>query len=344
MRNAYGKIVSVLCAAACAFLPFSLTLDALSALTSGDFIAKRWKKTYTEPLGKDEISFQWLGTTGFKIRKGDFVLLIDPYLTRVPVESLFLAPLVPDTKLLEEKIPQADYIFVTDSHFDHFMDVPPIALRTGAKVVGSATAAKLLRLFKVPESQIIEVKGGETLRAGPFTVKAALAEHGRILFIPPFYGDIARESRPPLYVWEYANLDNRCYHFTTDGFSFFATSGTGLDEKVMREFKADLAMVNVTALPEGYIRKLISLTSPQVVFPTHYDNYFEPYARGVTPWPFLGGGIMRDIEESAPGAAVVTLDFFQEYRVRIPFRVSDPAVPAVPETAEKRMFEKTNRH
>jgi len=344
MRDVRGRIISVLCAAACAFLPFSLTMDALSSLTSGDFTAKRWKKTYPYPLAENEISFQWLGTTGFKVQKGDCVVLIDPYLTRVPLERLFIAPLEPDRKLIAEKIPRADFIFVTDSHFDHFMDVPPIALRTGAKVVGSPTTAKLLRLFGVPESQIIEVNGGETLRAGPFSVRAEKAEHGTIMFIPPFYGDIAPDSRPPLYVWEYANLDNRCYRFSADGFSFFATSGGGLEERVMRDCKSDLVMINVTTLPPGYLRRLIGLTSPKVVFPTHYDNYFEPYDRGVAPWPFLGAGIMRDIEEGAPAAAAVTLDFFQEYRVRLPFAAHEPEVPAVRAKAERRMSEKINRH
>jgi L-ascorbate metabolism protein UlaG (beta-lactamase superfamily) len=340
------KTVSVLVSLSFGLLPLSLMSDALSMLTSGDYKERQWKTVYTEPLREDEIGFQWLGTTGYKVQKGGFIVLIDPYLTRVPLEQLFLAPLVPDTRLLAEKVPKADYIFVTDSHFDHFMDVPPIALRTGAKVVGSPTTAKLLRLFKVPEEQIVEVRGGETLRAGPFAVKVAPAEHGKIFCIPPFYGDIDPGSRPPLYVWEYANLENRCYHFSLDGFSFLATSGTGLEERVMRDFKADLVMMNVTALPAGYARKLVRLASPKVVFPTHYDNFFEPYDRGVIPWPFQGAQILREIAESAPGVSVVTLDFFQEYRVALPFAAAEPpqaAVAAVLDIDQARMRKKVNR-
>ena len=304
-----------------ALFPFQDLLDPLGLIERvhpTTHLEKRWKTFYDQPLGNDQISFQWLGTTGFKIQKGNFVLLIDPYLTRVPLPQLYLEPLQSNTKLLEEKIPKADYIFITDSHFDHFLDTPSIAMRTGAKVVGSPNTAKLLRLHGVPESQIVQTKGGETLLAGPFTVKVAKAVHGTIWFLRPFYGDVDPSAKPPLRVWGYANLENRCYHFSIDGFRFFVSSGADLDEKEIDNFRSDLVMVNVTTLPGGYTARLLRATQPKVVFPTHYDNFFRPFSDGVQPFPIVDLKIFcQEVENWNPPATPVTLDFFQEYRVTL---------------------------
>ena len=281
-------------------------------------LEKRWHETYDHALAANEISFQWLGTTGFMVRKGNFVVLIDPYLTRVGFPRLFLGPLVPDENMLREKIPRADYVFITDTHFDHCLDAPAIALRTGAKVVGSSTTAKILRLHNVPERQIIEVAGGETIQAGPFSVKVAKAQHGSIWIVKPFYGDVDASSGLPLNVWGYRNLENRCYHFSAGGFRFFATSGSDLDEQFLQGFQSDLVMANVTCLPAGAAERLLRITRPSVVFPTHYDDFFRPFADGVQPFPVADLKIFcRDVERLRPQAQLITLDFFQEYRRRL---------------------------
>ena len=304
-----------LCAGLLLFVPLVDLLNPWNWLNSQIHKEKRWRETYAQPLAPNQVGFQWLGTTGFKIQKGDFVVLIDPYLTRVGLWDFLTQPLRSDTKILEEKIPKADYIFISDSHFDHFLDTPAIALRTGAKVVGSPNTAKLLRLFHIPESQIIETQGGETLQAWPFTVKVAKAVHGEIYWTKPFYGDVNLSIKPPLRVGDYVNLENRCYHFTVDGLRFFATSGSDLDEKLLQDFQCDILMVNVTALREGYIRKILRLTQPKVAFPTHYDNFFSPFSEGVQPWPTVDLKVFCDeVRESRPATKVVTFDFFQEYR------------------------------
>ncbi len=303
-----------------AIFPFQNLIDPLGLLERLAPEAHkqyRCKTAYAGSLAPGETGFQWLGTTGFKIQQDGFVMLIDPYLSRIPFPQLFLARLEPDGKLLEEKIPKADYIFITESHFDHFLDTPAIALRTGAKVVGPPTAAKLLRVFKVPEEQIIEVKGGETLQAGPFTVQVGRAEHGNIMSMQLFHGDVDEKLVPPLTVWDYRSRENRCYRFSGGGISVFATSGSDLSETALPEFQSQVLIANVTALPRGYIEKLLRLTRPMVVFPTHYDNFFEPFSKGVQPFPILDLKIFcEEVSRRDAQTEVFTLDFFQEYRMK----------------------------
>jgi L-ascorbate metabolism protein UlaG (beta-lactamase superfamily) len=52
------------------------------------------------------------------------------------------------------------------AHFDHLYGVAPIACATGATVVASPESARVLRQDGVPESQLLMVTGGETVRCG----------------------------------------------------------------------------------------------------------------------------------------------------------------------------------
>ncbi|NIZ60153.1 metal-dependent hydrolase [Sedimentitalea sp. CY04] len=69
----------------------------------------------------------WLGHGSFRIETGNKVLLIDPWLTGNPV-----LPEVAHDKAIEG----ATHILLTHVHFDHVVDVLPLAKKLGIPVVG----------------------------------------------------------------------------------------------------------------------------------------------------------------------------------------------------------------
>ncbi|MBZ0252870.1 MAG: MBL fold metallo-hydrolase, partial [Candidatus Methylomirabilis sp.] len=89
------------------------------------------------PLGDGELSLRWLGTAGYELRTARTTLLIDPYLTRASLSRTLFTPLEPGSAAIDAVIGGADYVLAGHSHFDHLMDVPYIARRTRATVVGS---------------------------------------------------------------------------------------------------------------------------------------------------------------------------------------------------------------
>ena len=70
-----------------------------------------------------------------------------------------------------DAIDSSAYIFVHHTHFDHAADVPYIAMKTGARVIGTESLANLLKAHGVPEKQIITVQGGEDYDFEDFSVK-----------------------------------------------------------------------------------------------------------------------------------------------------------------------------
>ncbi len=69
----------------------------------------------------------WLGHGSFRIETGDHVLLIDPWLTGNPV--------LPEDQH-DAAVAGATHILLTHTHFDHVVDVLPLAKKLGVPVVG----------------------------------------------------------------------------------------------------------------------------------------------------------------------------------------------------------------
>src|SRR5678815_356462 len=124
------------------------------------------------------VTLRYLGTAGWQLSSGDHTLLMDPYLTRIATGTADVAPLLPNEEAVARWTPSSvDAIVVGHSHFDHVLDVPLIARRTGARVLGTPTTAHLLRASGVPESQAIVVHGGEAIDVGAFRIRPVRARH-----------------------------------------------------------------------------------------------------------------------------------------------------------------------
>lgn len=235
--------------------------------------------------GGGDVCVRWLGTAGFAIEHGGFTVLVDPYLTRASLSRCALTDLRPDELVIARYAPKADAIIVGHTHFDHALDVPRIAARTGATVFGSRSAAALCRAAGLPADKIRDVErspGSDPISAsvGPFELRFVPSAHSRFLFgRVPFPGDIDDCDRVPLridrfrcgavFAVEIRVASRTLVHL---GSAELAT-GSGLTAK-----EPDLVMLCVAGwtsspdLPERVVRAL----SPRAVLLSHWDNFFLP--------------------------------------------------------------------
>ena len=145
---------------------------------------------------KKKITVTWLGHAAFLVvSPGGTQLLLDPFLRQNPS--------TPDSlKDTTRWHPAA--ILVTHSHFDHSADAKAIALASGAKVVASYDWAQTLGL---PDSQVVGVNVGGTVKVGDVTIHAVPAVHGSV-----------PDGRPMGFVLEFA--DGRTLYDTGDTWIF----------------------------------------------------------------------------------------------------------------------------
>jgi Beta-lactamase superfamily domain len=164
------------------------------------------------------VTLTYLGAAGWEIGDGKTVILVDPYLSRIPISGMscrydrlssftrrpaitqvqrYQDPrpaiglndgLLTDTAVVDAHIRRADCILVTHSHVDHMMDVPYVAPKTGATVIGHHSSINVVRATGISEDQLITVRGGEDYEVGTFSVKVIPSIHSP-LFQKHYFDD-----------------------------------------------------------------------------------------------------------------------------------------------------------
>ena len=79
--------------------------------------------------------------------------------------------------VIDAHIQRADFILVHHSHFDHVMDVPYIAKKTGATVIGRESSTNLAAASGIGRDKLIAVRGGEDFQFPTFSVRVIPSLH-----------------------------------------------------------------------------------------------------------------------------------------------------------------------
>ena len=104
------------------------------------------------------LTIEWFGCTTFRIQVAGLTLFFDTYLDRPSA--------ITDVGLTSAQVDSADFAFVSHAHYDHMLGADTIGLNTGAIIVGSYEAMRVLRDNRVPGAQLLPVSGGETIDCG----------------------------------------------------------------------------------------------------------------------------------------------------------------------------------
>ncbi|WBC14241.1 MBL fold metallo-hydrolase [Micromonospora sp. WMMA1998] len=273
------------------------------------------------------VSFRWWGTAGWRIDIGDRTVLVDPYLSRYDT-GLFRGAFNPDTPLavaadvVDRLADRAENILVTHTHWDHFNDVPHIATRTGARVLGTLTAYHLGLAYGVPAGQLAPVKGGEVLDFDGYTVEVVGSLHSRnAAWSMAFPG--VRVSPPPRpeTISDLPEGDTLAYQFRVDGGpSVFFMGASDLDERRLTGLAPDVAMIAsaaTTATADYVPRLMAALDHPKVVVPVHWDNFETP----LTNPPTVAendrarlDALVAEVRRVSPRSRVLVPEYHTAYR------------------------------
>lgn len=263
---------------------------------------------------QDGLRLRFLGVSGYEVTDGTTTLLLDPTPTRPPPLALLTGPLEPDEALGARKCPTADAILVNHTHFDHALDVPAIARRTGALVVGSQNTVNLALSRGVPKERTRVVKPGDAFEVGTFRVLVRRSRHTDIAGRAQPMGGLLRPDAGPLWFWEYALDDTLAYRLEAAGTSVWFHPTSTFTQGEVEGPPADTLVVGVTGEDQTAekVRGLLAEARPRRVLPTHYDNFFQPVEKGLAAMPGLKLDQARDLflaEDKSLSWAV--LDLFE---------------------------------
>ena len=281
--------------------------------------------------GGTDVNFKWFGTDGWEINFGNRSILIDPYFERIPT-GFFTGkfdpktPIKVDEALINQHIKKADHILIGHGHWDHIIDIPYIAKKTGAMVIGSETHANIMRAYGVPEGQIVQVKGGEFMQFDGYTIEVFPSLHSmgptKKYAVPGHRFSVPDQ---PMTVGDLPEGDSFIYLITIGGkFRIFLMSSANYIEPAIRGLKPDVALVAsifANQIHDFTPRLLSALNYPRLILPTHWDNFERPYSDGAHDLRDVFGDAgnlnlwVKDVKQHAPKSKVVTMDFFQSYAV-----------------------------
>jgi len=250
----------------------------------------------TRPAGDSALQLKYLGTAGWEISDGKVVVLVDPWPsrwnygsreshpddTRPNYARTEIAPV--DTALVDSVITRADFILVQHTHFDHMGDVPYIAKKTGAKVIGTETATTILRAYGIPAEQLYPVSGGEDYQFENFSVRVIPSLHSALS--DKHYHDSRRYDRDtvleaPLRINQFIEGGALMFLARFNNHEVLTMGSMNFAERELEGLAPDILLAGVNGSRLGlykYDERLLKVTNyPPVVIPTHWDRFSLPY-------------------------------------------------------------------
>ncbi|MBH16486.1 MAG: metal-dependent hydrolase [Gemmatimonadetes bacterium] len=180
--------------------------------------------------------------------------------TRIIIDPFFVENPWTD---VEVDAVEADFVFCTHGHFDHFVDAIPLVRASGAKFVGSYELVEYVETQGVTDVHPLHIGGGWDFPFG--RAKMVTAVHGGRVYGE---GAEAYTTNPGGFVFDLGQ-GKRVYHA--------GDTGLTLDMKLLRD-KVDIALLpigdNFTMGLEDAVTA-VEFIRPSIVIPFHYKTW--PY-------------------------------------------------------------------
>ena len=252
-----------------------------------------WELAPSTSFPEGAVRVRYTGTATLVFSDGETTWMTDGWFSRPGPFALLLGEIEPDVAAIERGlarngVERAAAVFPMHSHYDHAMDAPEVARRTGAILLGSESTANIGRGWGLPESQIRVVRDREPIQLGRFTLTPIESLHfefpdpairERALGDP----DISEPLVPPVAVFDYKVGIAYMLHVAHPRGSCLIVGSAGFVEGALEGLDVDVVFLGTgglgsqtSAYRESYWRETIERTRPKRVIPIHWDSLTGP--------------------------------------------------------------------
>jgi L-ascorbate metabolism protein UlaG (beta-lactamase superfamily) len=282
------------------------------------------------------VRLTYLGAAGWEIAAGDLTILLDPYLSRLRYRGRFgsvdapasagdtrpvFGPddeLVPDTATIDAHITRADYILHSHSHFNHTLDMPYIARKTGARVIGTESTINIARAGSVPEPQLFPVRGGEDYDFGAFSVKVVPSLHSALNGKHYFDSRVVpRDLRGPRRMDSDIEGGTLAYFLRLAGHRILWFGSMNYLEREVQGLRPDVAMIAAARqrleIHDYTGRLLRALGLPRLVIATHWDEQSLPLRAPQDTRLREAEVFVREVKRASPRTRVIVPRHFEAH-------------------------------
>ncbi|PLW70113.1 MBL fold metallo-hydrolase [Pseudohalioglobus lutimaris] len=290
-------MAGALCAVLVAFLLLlAWSLNSYAPLP----VDPAWRPLPATGAAEAEVTVRFTGTTTLLISDGETAWMIDGWFSRPGPLQLALGKIAPDMDaitfgLAANEVDALAAVIPMHSHFDHAMDAPEVARRTGAVLMGSPATANIGRGWGLPEDQIRVLQNREPVKLGSFRITPVESRHfqfpdpairERALGEP----EISEPLVPPVAAFDYRLGKAYVLHVAHPAGNFVVVGSAGFLKDALLGFPADTIFLGLGGLGSqtgqyrhDYWQETVVATGAQRIIPVHMDSLTGPIEG-----PFLG--------------------------------------------------------
>lgn len=231
----------------------------------------------------------YLGTTMLLFDDGVTQVLFDCHITRPSLLQCQFGKFETDAKTAEQVLSRfpmdrLEAIFISHTHHDHVMDAPYFAVRTGAKIIGSASAMKVAEGGFVPAANCLCYDDSMEYRIGDFHVKILPSIHSKAHWYNNDLGKTIDEPlEQPAKKKQYKEGGSVDFVVENGGKTYVIRPSYNFIPGQLDGIKADVLFLGVGGLSKDsrarqqeFFKETVDKVQPRVVVPVHWDFFFTP--------------------------------------------------------------------
>jgi L-ascorbate metabolism protein UlaG (beta-lactamase superfamily) len=252
-----------------------------------------WEVAPATTIPTGAVTVRYSGTATLLFSDGETQWMTDGWFTRPGPLQTLLGKIEPDMEaisfgLQQNEVDKLAAVFPMHSHYDHAMDTPEVARRTGALVLGSEATANIARGWGLPESQIRVVTDGEKIQLGNFTLTPIESRHFTFPD-PEMVAQLLTNSaideplQPPVSAFDYKLGKAYMLHVAHPRGSFLVIGSAGVIPGQLAGMDVDAVFLGVgglgsqtTQYREQYWSETVSQIRPGKIIPIHWDSLTGP--------------------------------------------------------------------
>ena len=255
----------------------------------------RWPTT-DAPTSTLKISF--LGVATVLLDDGETAVMTDAFFSRPGRMQALAGSVAPELDAITRGLQRAGIpqrtgklaaIIPVHSHYDHAMDAPEVAKRTGALLLGSSSTAMVGRGWRLPESQIQIAELGKPYTFGKFTITLYPSVHAPTGFTG---GTIDAPLVPPQRAFAYKEGQSYAVLVEHGGKRVLITGTAGFVPGALKDARADVVMLGIGTLgnqndayKDTLWNEVVTTTNPKRIIPIHWDDFWIPSEQPMQAMP-----------------------------------------------------------